>query len=214
MSACLQKELPELIYKASESRLGPESCQPILNWEMAFKNNEFMLFVDTFDESVDLYKYRDGYLSNDVNYLCTEISDSDIVSYEAAIAGRLELPQNERGVLVEKTHRFHFVQRLPATNLLPERYTCDCYRFYKHRWCYNSAYMQHRAKLKKEGEKIPGNQKQKKRIDEKTLDRRALRQAELRVRERTDTASCNLNPRNQDDTSGDGSSVPHLLTQE
>jgi hypothetical protein len=184
MTAVLNNEFPQMVNTASLERVSPCVAIPILDFDRAFKNTEFMSFWEQFDINVDAHQYRNGWLSNDIQYLSMEITDESVKRMEAALQGNLDVPVWERHEIRNATQRFHFTtwERHPHDN--EEMYcSCNCYRYYYERWCYNSALFQHRQRMEKDGKRFPNSHHSQKRITRKALDQMALKEALARKRQ-------------------------------
>jgi hypothetical protein len=162
MFTCLTKEFVKLVYQASTDLASPTSGLPVIDFALAMNNNLFMEYQSIFDPTVDMKPYSGGWLINGVENLTEEITDDDVQKMEMALDGVLEenaaLQHTEdiRDVLLRRTMRFHVVKEavLPSVNGDITFFECDCREYYFHRWCYASAYMQHRDELRLLGEKI------------------------------------------------------------
>ncbi|KAG7345307.1 hypothetical protein IV203_032838 [Nitzschia inconspicua] len=141
---------------------------PVVNYEMTFKNDQFMEFQSLLDPNVDIKEYGGGWLVNELTYLALPITEEDVEKMEMALEGKVEenvCMGNEnkdiRDVLLSRTARFHHVRKSVWTGTDPpiEYFHCDCREYYFKRWCFQSAYMQHREKLSLLGNKIPTKKK-------------------------------------------------------
>jgi hypothetical protein len=160
MTGCLTREFVKLIQKGSLEATCPTSEVPVVNLKLATNNNDFMEFQRLLDPSVDIREYGDGWLINDWRYLLHEISDDSVKKMELAMAGEMEEnPEvgDVRTELLSRTQRFHFVTQAVWSEGHEERtyFQCDCREYFYHRWCFPSAYMQHRDDLRVLGKKFP-----------------------------------------------------------
>jgi hypothetical protein len=155
MFSCLTKEIVMLVYHASNEFTSPSSYLLVLDYRKAKNNDLFMKFQSILDPVVNIKLYRNGWLINDLDCLLEEIPDEDIENMEMALEGILEpnagveQMKDIREVLLSRTKRFHLVKeavRPTATGHITFL-ECYCRDYYYHRWCFPSAYMQHRNKL-------------------------------------------------------------------
>jgi hypothetical protein len=183
----LSKELPELLYRASESRTEPRMHWPVTDYNLAFRNTEFMLFQSEFNDQVDMIIYEDGWLSNDIRFLGKPITPSEVERMEQAEHGTLDISYHQREDLVQATKRFHKMRwsfcSEPRNGVDIKCVTCDCHQYFVRRWCYNSAYIQHKQSLLLEAQVIPTTTKNGWRVSEKTRDRQYLAAAKARRKE-------------------------------
>jgi hypothetical protein len=162
MYSCLTKEFVMLVYHSSNEFTSPTSYLPVLDYRIATKDDLFMQFQSILDPVVDIKRYKNGWLINDLEYLLEEITDKDIQNMEMALEGIIEpnagVEQGNdiRDVLLSRTKRFHLVKEAvrPSATGRITFFECDCREYYYHRWCFPSAYMQHRNQLQLLGEKI------------------------------------------------------------
>jgi hypothetical protein len=163
MYTCLTREFVKLVEKSSIEGTCPSSEIPVVNLKVATNNNHFMEFQRLLDPMVDIKEYRGGWLINDWRYLLRDITDDAVTKMELALAGKLEESPSVEGsedirdVLLRRTQRFHFVTKALWSKGDEEfsYFQCDCRDYYYHRWCFPSAYMQHRDKFRLLGKKIP-----------------------------------------------------------
>lgn len=189
---CLTKEFVVLVYQASTDLSYPSSGLPVVNYEKAFKNDQFMEFQSLLDPNVDIKEYGGGWLVNELTYLALPITEEDVEKMEMALEGKVEentCMENEnkdiRDVLLSRTARFHHVRKSVWTGTNPpiEYFHCDCREYYFKRWCFQSAYMQHREKLSLLGNKIPAKKKcNSKSASSHMAVTNALRAAKERIR--------------------------------
>jgi hypothetical protein len=164
-NTCLTKEFVNLVYRASTDLTFPTSGLPVLDFHTAMNNDLFMEFQSILDPTVDMKPYKNGWLINDVEYLTEEITDDDVKKMELALDGVMEdnadVEQLEdiRDIFLKRTMRFHVVKQAvwPTQHGHIHFFECDCREYYFHRWCYASAYMQHRDELRLLGKKIANN---------------------------------------------------------
>jgi hypothetical protein len=162
MYNCLTQEFVKLVYTSSTELCSPSSGLPVLDFRKATSNDHFMQFQSLINDSVDIRQYKDGWLMNDIDYLTEPITQVHVVEMELAMVGvvndahRTSEELDIRDVLLNRTKRFHFVRdALWQLGGVSTRYfECDCRHYYFHRWCFQSAYMQHREKLHLLGQKI------------------------------------------------------------
>jgi hypothetical protein len=168
MYSCLTQEFVKLVYTCSTELTSPSSGLPVLDFKKATNNDQFMQFQSLLNDEVDIRQYGGGWLINDVQYLTEPITDDAVRKMEWAMAGVMEhnlsvnAGEDIRDVLLQRTMRFHFVKESQMSSVVingaKETYfECDCRQYYFHRWCFQSAYMQHRSKLKLLGERISNN---------------------------------------------------------
>jgi hypothetical protein len=217
MTKVLGQELPNLLYKASESQTEPKMERPIVQFSYAFENEEFMKFYEQFDHATDLAPYQEGYLSNDIQFLGSSIGIEEIKRMEAAEEGLLDVGVAERGLLLVATQRFHKLKWVveETDDVCLSYVQCDCYRYYVHSWCYNAAYLQHLNQLKKEGQKIPTTNRSGRKLSRRAQDRLHLAVAAVRKRQKecVQMATEHLQlPANQHHAAVDGG--PAVLTQD
>jgi hypothetical protein len=101
-----------------------------------------------------------------VDYLTERITDDDVRHIELALVGKIhgtlsveEQKEDVRDVLLRRTSRFHLVKAACWSNATGtiQYFECDCRDYYFHRWCFQSAYMQHRQALELLGQKLPNS---------------------------------------------------------
>jgi hypothetical protein len=152
----------QLVLTSSENLSSPSNDIPVLDIGKAMKNDQFMRFQSLLQPMVDIRQYRDGWIINDVIHLTKEITDEDIKLMELALGGVVpeektgEATVDTRDLLLQRTERFHFVTKSicrDGVNNIPY-YQCDCRDYYFHRWCFPTAYMQHREDLRYLGQEI------------------------------------------------------------
>jgi hypothetical protein len=175
---------------------------------------EFMLFQSEFNDQVDMTVYGDGWLSNDIQFLGSNISKREVELMEQAEQGEMDIPYHRREELVRATTRFHRLRWTfctePRNGVDIKCVTCDCHQYYVRRWCYNSAYLQHKHALLLEAQVIPTTTKNGWRVSGKTRDRQYLAAAKARRKQKEysfDANSCDASGINEDDR-------PNVLTQE
>jgi hypothetical protein len=200
MRMTLTQEFVKLIYQVSTDLSYPKNDLPLLNFEKAYRNDLFMEFRELFNPAIDMVEYGGGWLLNDISHLSEDITDEDIYKMELALEGIIDDDATSpvvdpREELLNHTMRFHFVvvgtwREGPD---MPDRkyYKCDCRDFYFHRWCFQSALLQHRDKLELLGEPIKKKSsgkakhsktkqiafalfKARKRMEKKTAEQKAL----------------------------------------
>lgn len=185
MQAVLNQELPQLVYTASEQRVDPSFSMPVLSFDFAFKNEEFMKFYEMFDEYNDARTYKDGHLSNGIEYLAMKITDEDVVKMENALTGKTNVSISERHQIRDATWRFHYTRWVIHPSRKEEKYViCDCYRYYYDRWCYNAAYFQHKQQLKLDGKRFPLSQRNGRKLSRRKMDSQYIQNAMARKRKR------------------------------
>jgi hypothetical protein len=211
MHAVLNTELPKLVYLSSVQLIEPQMELPICSFPFAFQNKEFMLFYEQFDFDIDSRKYRDGWLSNDIHHLSTEITDECIQCMEAALEGHLGVSVGERQRIRDITSRFHFcVWKKHPTNPNETYVSCDCYRYYYEKWCYNAATFQHKNQLQLDGKRFPSGPKKSLKVNRKVLDQQALQHAALRKKKQLNNEILRGPP----STIIQEKESPNILTQE
>jgi hypothetical protein len=164
MHVSMTKQFVILVERSSTDLVCPTSELPVLDYQKAAKNKNFMRFQEVLDENVDIRQYNDGWLVNDVHYLTEPITDDDIWKMEFALNGVIEEnagvdeKKDIREVLLSRSMRFHLVKQAVHQNGATcgdiPFFECDCREYYYHRWCFSAAYMQHRGELRLLGEKI------------------------------------------------------------
>jgi hypothetical protein len=192
MLACLTSEFVKLVFLASWKLASPRFDIPVLQYKRATGSDDFMYFQSILDEEVDIKVYRDGWLINDIKFLTEDITDSDIRKMESAMNGdigdieqtsKYDEGEDIRKALKLRTERFHFVQKVECLyRKEPITYfQCDCRKFYFHRHCFQSLYMQHRDKLRLLGEKLPNAVKAKSKYNKSMRIADALKEAALKL---------------------------------
>jgi hypothetical protein len=212
MYSCLTQEFVKLVYTSSTELSSPSSGLPVLDFRKATNNDHFMQFQSLMNESVDIHKYKDGWLINDIDYLTESITDTHIIEMELAMIGvvdRVQFADSQediRNILLTATKRFHFVRESSweLSGVHTKYFECDCRHYYFHRWCFQSAYMQHRQKLCLLGEKIVsfGGASRAKQTKSMTVAR-ALQTARDKLRQQRNVAMVT-----------NRSVAPHILTQD
>jgi hypothetical protein len=185
MYSCLTKEFVTLVDISSYYLSSPSSGYPVVDYEKAASNHLFMKFQSLLDPSTDMKKYGNGWLVNDVHYLSQQITDDDVTRMEMAMVGVLGEEEGEHDVrhkLLQYTQRFHVVTPEVGTtengNVL--YFACDCRDYYFNRWCFQSAFVQHREQLQLLGKRI-SNCRRPSAIIRKTNDiAKALQDAALK----------------------------------
>jgi hypothetical protein len=145
---------------------------------------------------VDIKPYQGGWLINSVEYLSVDITDDDVRRMEKALAGEIDdsvlLKENDdlREVLLWSAKRFHFVHETfhKSKEDRIRYYACDCRDYYFKRWCFQSAYMQHRHDLGLLSKKIPNCRKGCTKKDNQAYISEVLSQAKSRAQKRRDQA--------------------------
>ena len=158
-------EFPKLVEICSLEKTGPILIEPILDVQMAVRDNKFMEYYDELVPEVDVFWNGDGWLINDLDHLNKDITKDDIKNLELALTGKLIVGLESRDELVYYTDRFHHVTTTFIGSGLDGRqvcYRCTCKNYYSSKRCYPSMYIQHRGYLKTKGEAIPGAKKKKK----------------------------------------------------
>ncbi|KAG7344512.1 hypothetical protein IV203_022520 [Nitzschia inconspicua] len=163
MLTCLTQGFVKLVFEGSKKHCCPEWGLPVLDYDRTANDDAFMKFQSLLDPKMDVKEYDGGWLINDLHYLAVPITEDDIEKMKMALEGRLEDnaslqdgQQDLRDVLLARTERFHHVKQSISlvSNQKITYYHCNCRRYYYHRWCYQSAYMQHKEKLKLLGQTI------------------------------------------------------------
>ncbi|KAG7374472.1 hypothetical protein IV203_013567 [Nitzschia inconspicua] len=163
MLTCLTQGFVKLVFEGSKKHCCPEWGLPVLDYDRAANDDAFMKFQSLLDPKIDVKGYDGGWLINNLHYLAVPITEDDIEKMKMALEGRLEDnvslqdgQQDLRDVLLARTERFHHVKQSISLVSSPNitYYHCNCRRYYYHRWCFQSAYMQHKEKLKLLGQTI------------------------------------------------------------
>jgi hypothetical protein len=182
------KEIPDLIYQASEARREPAMELPVRDVQTAFKSTNFTEYFQLFDWNIDIKSYKcDGeirYVANGIHHLDQQIIDTDIERMRSAENGTLMVSVDRRGDLVEATQRLHHLRWVRTRRKEEEHVACDCYEFYLRRWCFPSAALMHKAKLTSMTQQIPTTNRARRKPSKAVLERRALQMADVRKRDR------------------------------
>jgi hypothetical protein len=219
MLCVLTREFVKLVYEGSTDLTYPRWDMPVLDFNRAKNSDTFLKFWNLFDESVDMVPYGGGWLMNGLNHLSQDITQNDITNMELALAGVIEDHvtfgeeggEDARSVLLMRTKRFHFVREGLWPVGLERRevpyFHCDCRQFYFERWCFQSAYMQHKHELQLLAEPIKSKSRKATSVTQSQSLLLALTEAERRVKSRRAQRTTNTNR-----SSNEG--VVALLTQD
>jgi hypothetical protein len=191
MLSVLTREFVKLVYEASTNHTYPRSDLPILEFDRAHNSDTFMKFYKLVDYNTDVAEYQGGWLMNSISHISEAITPKDIADMEKALQGEIEdnpvcrEREGTRDVLLRRTNRFHHLQLdwwKPIGKENCVRYIrCDCRDYYFTRWCFQSAYMQHRAELQLLGEEIKSKGRKTASINTSVVLHQALAEAEMRV---------------------------------
>jgi hypothetical protein len=141
-------------------------------------------------EPMDIRPYRGGWLINNVHHLQEEITDEDVEKMEQAMDGEIEEITNDEGnvdireILLGRTMRFHYVQKAirHETSGDIHYFECDCREYYFNRWCFASAYMQHKEELRLLGQNIVANTNNTTKYGKSLAMTKALQEASVKIR--------------------------------
>jgi hypothetical protein len=211
MHSALSNEFVNLVYHASTNLVEPSDDIPVLDFPLLWKSELFLQFLDLMRPEKDITAYGSGWLVNDNKYLGFAIEPQDITAMEDALNGVVKEQstlEDTRRLLLQSTKRFHHVIESVWKNGNGDEVRCcicDCRQFYFNRYCWQSAYLQHRDRLKTAFQSVKGKKKSSRRKRSSlVLQRQELQMARLRIKQQ----------RGEDLRQSDGNSLYHVLTQE
>jgi hypothetical protein len=211
MHSALSHEFVKLVYHGSTMLVEPSNDMPLLDFPFLWKKENFLEFLNVMRPERDIIAYRDGWLVNGNRFLGFAIQPQDIMAMEDALNGVVTMQstlEDTRRLLLQSTRRFHHVIESVWKNQNGEEVRCcicDCRQFYFDRYCWQSAYLQHRDRIVTAFQSVKGKkQSSKRKRSSLALERHELQMARIRIEQQ----------RREDLRQSDGESLYHVLTQE
>jgi hypothetical protein len=174
-----------MIDTLSKERIMPSTNNhPTADISMAFANENFLKLRAEYIEDDTTISYKGGWLENDHESLGEHITPCLVQHYEDALLGKMtnELHTNRRDLLLY-TNRFHHVTQKDIDGICVS--ICSCRRYWLHKWCYASWYIQHQVSLVHDGQKIPSKRRGTKKPTESQKVAHAIQNKEKRKKART-----------------------------
>jgi hypothetical protein len=189
MHTALSQEFVKLVYETSTNLVNPSNDLPVLDFNFIWKQSLFTNdYLNIMKPDVDMVAYGSGWLMNGNEYLGMPIQAQDVKEMEDALKGEIKQQstlEETRRLLLNNTKRFHHVTASVWTDSNGNEVdccVCDCRQFYFNRYCWQSAYMQHRERLQIAYQPVKAKNKcSRRKMSSFALQRKEFSQARIRI---------------------------------
>jgi hypothetical protein len=182
MGVTLGEQLPKLTYRMTEQKSNFKVEDPILDYKRMTADGVLYDFFREFDLTLNRRPYKGGYICCSLDYLHQPITDEDIKLMEDAELGIFSGTYLHRHELLERTRRFHIIKEKLSFDGKHKLWTCDCYDYFKKKWCRVAALHQHMDRLYLDSHRIEGTKSSGRRKSQKLIDRDMLNESKKQKR--------------------------------
>jgi hypothetical protein len=182
MGVTLGEQLPKLTYRMTEQKTNFKQEDPILDYKRMTADGVLYDVFREFDFTKNRRVYRGGYICCSLDHLHLPITDDDIQLMEDAELGIFSGMYSQRHQLLERTQRFHLISEKKSANGQYKMWICDCYDYFKKKWCRVAALHQHMDRLMLDSCRIQGTKSAGRRKSQKLMDRELLNESKKQKR--------------------------------
>lgn len=217
----INTEFPALIYTHSTERINTTRSFPVMNYDLVLNNPNIIEYVRGLKWDIDIIRYKDGFLMNDMIRWNQPITLSRIEIMEKVHLGETDCTFNERYQFIKGSFDLHYLTQVlfPGTKYL--MFQCTCYKFYTNQYCYHSLINQHMNSLRNHCDKIPTKKTSSKHLTERQKEKNIMdvakkmrndynKQTKVNVENTVDDNDDIINYDHDDDDDDDNSSDQQL----